>query len=173
MKICNNCNTENADDVKFCKECGNDIQNNVGETNKKYDLKKSIFIVVASVLLLAILVLAYDFIIGADERKARKQLEEMGISQADKEWYEYSMENILEYQDALSDLEDELKNNNFETFSEKADVALQIEMCKENLQNEYDEFKSLYNDLSDRKKDKISKEIKQKYGINIQTILNK
>ena len=173
MKICNNCNTENADDVKFCKECGNDIQNNPSETNKKYDLKKCIFIVIASIVALAILVSAYDFIIGADERKARKQLEEMGISQVDKEWYEYSIENILDYQDTLSDLEDELKNNDFESFSEKADVAFQIETCKDNLQNEYDEFKSLYNDLSNRKKDKISDEIKQKYGIDVQTILNK
>lgn len=173
MKICSNCNTENADDVKFCKECGNDIQNNTIEQNEKYDLKKSIFIAIASVVALVILVSAYNFTIGADERKARKQLEELGISQVDKEWYEYSIENILEYQDTLSDLEDELKNNDFESFSEKADVAFQIEMCKDNLQNGYDEFKSLYNALSNRKKDKISNKLKQKYGIDVQTILNK
>lgn len=173
MKICNNCNTENTDDVKFCKECGNDIQNNASETNKKYDLKKTIFVAIAGVVALAVLVSVYDFIIGADERRARKQLEEMGIYQVDKEWYEYSIENISEYEDRLSDLEDEFKNKNFESFSEKANFATQIEYCKENLENEYDEFKSVYNGLSDRKKDKISKEIKQKYGIDVQTILNK
>lgn len=111
MKICSNCNTENADNVKFCKECGNDIQNAMIETNKKYDLKKIIFVAIAGVVALAIFSSVYNFIIGADERRARKQLEEMGIHQVDKEWYEYSIENILEYQDTLSDLEDELKNN--------------------------------------------------------------
>lgn len=173
MKICNSCNTENADDVKFCKECENNIQGDTNETNTQNDLKKNIFIIVASIVAVAILISTYNFVIGSKERKARKQLEELGISQVDKEWYEYSIEDILEYQDRLADLENELKNNNFESFSERANVALQIEMCKDNLQNEYKEFQSLYNDLSNRKKEKISKEIKQEYGVDVETILNK
>lgn len=173
MKICKVCQTENADDVKYCKECGNKLTGlEVDErVNKDQDNKKMVIIIIIIILIPILFVSIHDYILGAKERKARKNLESFGIYSEDKEWYEYDVENILEYKERLSQLEEELKEGEFDSVSEKANVALQIEMCKDNLEKEISEFETTYDGLSKNKQKQVEKNIKQKYNKDIDELL--
>ncbi len=151
MRICNLCKTENENDAKFCKNGGDNLDNmfhNQNGNSSKNDFKKLLMILLVGILVVAVFVGVYDYAIGYKERKATKQLESMGVYYEDKEWYDYNIENILEYRDRIADLEKELKTNDFDTFSDKANVAFQIEMCNDNLKNEISDFKNTYNGLS-------------------------
>ena len=175
MKICNLCKTENENDAKFCKKCGCDLDNmfcNQNGNNSKNDLKKLLVIVLAGILIIAVFVGMYDYAIGYKERKATKQLESMGTYYEDKEWYDYNIENILEYRNKITDLEKELKENDFDTFIDRANVAFQIELCNDNLENEISDFKNTYNGLSKKKQEKVCRIIEQKYKLDIKTLLD-
>jgi len=174
MKVCNLCKTENENDVKFCKECGNSLENVFSDKkdNSRNDFKKVLIIVLVVFAILATFVKVYDYAIGYKERKATEQLESMGIYYEDKEWYDYNIENILEYREEIANLNKKLEENDFDTFSDKANVAFQIEMCNGNLESEISDFKNTYNSLSKKKQEKLSKIIEQKYRLNIKTLLD-
>lgn len=174
MKICNACQTENEDDVKYCKECGNKLteaETNETEQNNQENNKKTVAIIIAIILIPVLFILIHDFILGVKERKARENLESLGIYTEDKEWYEYDVENILEYEERISELEKKLKEGEFDSVSDKANVALQIEMCKDSLEQEIFEFETTYNGLSKNKQKQVEQSIKLKYNIDIDTLL--